>query len=66
MQALGEHRAAAMDAHQRDPPVWVLLDDLVSDPHQRAAHVIAVEDDRALYQRAPSWPHGTGLKGPTG
>src|SRR5947209_7803694 len=54
-----------MDTDQRDRSVRVLLDDLVSDPHERAAHVITVEDDRNCLQRAPSWPHGTGLKGPT-
>jgi hypothetical protein len=37
----------------------------MSDPHQRAAHVIVVEDDRGLWQRAPSWSRGTGLKEPT-
>ncbi|HET9124458.1 MAG TPA: hypothetical protein VFN65_06205, partial [Solirubrobacteraceae bacterium] len=33
-------------------------------PHQRAAHVVTVEHDRLLrIHAAPSWPHGTGLKG---
>ena len=36
----------------------------MSDPHERAAHVVAVEDDRLGFQRAPSWPRGTGLKEP--
>jgi hypothetical protein len=36
----------------------------VSDPQQRAAQVIAVEDD-LVFQRAPSWPLRTGLKEPT-
>ena len=40
----------------------VLLDDLVSDPHQRAAQIVAVEDDlvvwRSCYSPLP------GLSGP--
>ena len=55
LQPLGEDRAATMDADDRDADLAlrprsrrVLLDDLVRDPHQRAAHVIAVEDDRAI------------------
>jgi hypothetical protein len=35
----------------------------VSDPHQRAAHVIAVEHDRGGWHPAPSWSLRTGLKG---
>src|SRR5262249_11836837 len=54
-----------MDADKRDRPFRVLLDDLVSDPHERAAHVIPVKNDRGGFQRAPSWPRWTGLKGPT-
>jgi hypothetical protein len=45
-QAPGEHRAAAVDPDDRHAiVVGVLLDDLVSDPHERAADVVAVEDD---------------------
>ena len=65
VQPPGEMGAAAVDADQRHRTVRVLLDNLVCDPHQRAANVIAVEDDRRGFQRAPSWPRGTGLKGPT-
>ena len=50
VQPLGEVRAAAVDADERDGAVGVLLDDLVGDPHERAAHVIAVEDDRRGFQ----------------
>jgi hypothetical protein len=66
VQSLSEDGAATMDAYQRyrpghlsdrtpvpDPdPDGVLLDDLVRDPHERAAHMIAIEDDRALLQPA--------------
>jgi hypothetical protein len=38
-------RATPVDADQRDLPVGVLLDDLVRDPHERAPHVVLVEDD---------------------
>jgi hypothetical protein len=37
-----------MDAHQGDRTAGILLDDLVGDPHERAAHVIVVEDDRGV------------------
>ena len=48
VQALGEHRAAALDADDREVlRALVLLDDLVCDPHQGAPHVVAVEDDLA-------------------
>ncbi len=41
----------------------VLLDDLVSDAHQRAPHVVTVEHDPlVLCHLAPSWPLRTGLK----
>ena len=45
----------------------VLLDDLVRDPHQRAAQIVAVEDDLVVSVQAlaPSWPLWTGLKEPT-
>ena len=46
MEPLRQERAAAVDSDERDRPVGILLDDLVGDPHQRAAHVIVVEDDR--------------------
>src|SRR5215213_1202495 len=58
--------AAAMDAHQRDVSVGVLLDDLVRDAHERAADVVLVEDDLLLGHSRPSWPLGTGLKGCAG
>ena len=45
VQARGEVRAAAVDAHERDGPAGVLLDDLVRDAHERAADVVLVEDD---------------------
>src|SRR3954449_752703 len=38
------------------------LDDLVSDAHQRAPDVLAVEDDLVSHVVLPSWPRGTGLK----
>ena len=44
-QPAGEQGAAAVDAHDRDRLAAVLLDDLVSDAHQRAPHVVAVEHD---------------------
>src|SRR5207237_10757011 len=65
VQAPGQDGSPPMDADDRDRPVGVLLDDLVRDPHQCAAHVIVVEDDRGGLQRAPSWPYGTGFKDPT-
>ena len=49
VQARGEMGAAAMDAHQRDVSVSVLLDDLVRDAHERAADVVLVEDDDTLF-----------------
>jgi hypothetical protein len=42
-------------------PDRVLLNDLVCDPHQRAAHMIAIEDDRARLQTCLLLP---GLAGP--
>ena len=45
VQARGEMGAAAVDPHQRDVPVAVLLDDLVRDADERAADVVLVEDD---------------------
>src|SRR5712671_7236183 len=63
----GWSRAAAVDADQREVRSPVALHDLVCDPHERAAHVVAVEDDlrvRLVQLRAPSWPLGTGLKEP--
>ena len=63
VQARGEMRAATVDAHQRDVPVGVLLDDLMRDAHERAADVVLVEDNLLLGHSRPSWPLGTGLKG---
>ena len=47
VQAAGEDGAAGVDADERERPrrAGVLLDDLVRDPHQRAAQIVAVEDD---------------------
>ena len=50
LQPLGEMRATAVDPDECDGSVRVLLHDLVGDPHQRAAHVIAVEGDRYGFQ----------------
>ena len=50
MQARGEMRAAAVDAHQRDASVRILLDDLVRHPHERAPDVVLVEDDSGIAQ----------------
>ena len=42
----GEHRAAAVDADDREPlGLGVLLDDLVRDAHERAPDVVPIEDD---------------------
>ena len=62
VQPRGQVRAAAVDADERHVPVGVLLDDLVGDPHERAADVVVVEDDLLLRHSRPSWPLGTGLK----
>jgi hypothetical protein len=77
VQALREDGAAAVDPDQGDRagevsvslsggvsvslPDGVLLNDLVCDPHQRATHVIAIEDDRVLLQTCLLLP---GLSGP--
>ena len=47
VQAAGEDGAAGVDADQRQrrSAAGVLLDDLVRDPHERAAQIVAVEDD---------------------
>ena len=75
MEPAGEDRAAGVDADEGDRVArgsavvaGVLLDDLVRDPHERAAQIVAVEYDpvRACQKRAPSWPLWTGLKEPTG
>jgi len=66
VEPLGQDRAPTLDAHQRDLASGVLLDDLVRDPHERAANVIVVENDPGgLQPAAPSWPHGAWLKEPT-
>jgi hypothetical protein len=67
VQTPGEDRAAAVDPDDREAlgavARRVLLDDLVCDAHERAPHVVAVEDDLVVRHRhRPSWPHGTGLK----
>ena len=41
----GEHRAAAVDADDGEVLAGGSLDDLVSDAHERAPDVLAVEDD---------------------
>ena len=61
-QARGQHGAATVDPDDRDSLPARLLDDLVCDPHQRAPHVLAVEDRLLVQVTAPSWPHRTGLK----
>ena len=67
LQTGREHRAAPVYADQREAGAPVALHDLVRDPHERAAHIVSVEDDlrvRLVQLRAPSWPLGTGLKEP--
>ena len=67
VQALGEQRAAGVDADQGEAlGARVLLDDLVGDPDQRAPQLIALEHDLLAHHFAPSWPLWTGLKEPTG
>ena len=61
-QARGQHGAATVDADDRDSLPARLLDDLVCDAHQRAPHVLAVEDRLLAQVTAPSWPRRTGLK----
>ncbi len=63
VQAGGEMRAAAVDAHEGDGAAAVLLDHLMRDAHERTADVVLVENDLLFGQTVPSWPHGTGLKG---
>jgi hypothetical protein len=55
----GEHGAATMDTHDRDFFAARLFDDLVCDSHQRAPHVLAVED--RLFAQDTALP---GLTGP--
>src|ERR1700747_2730533 len=50
LQPLGEVGAPAMDADERNRAGRVLLDDLMSDSHERAAHVVAVEGDLCGFQ----------------
>ena len=45
VQPHGEDGAATVDADDGDLAVGVAFDDLVSDPHECAAHGLAVEDD---------------------
>ena len=63
--ALCEHGAAAMDPDDGETAPARLLDDLVRDAHERAPHVLGVEDDLVAHF-APSWPLWTGLKGLSG
>jgi hypothetical protein len=68
VESLAQDRTASVDSHQRDlVRPRVLLDDLVCDPHQGAAQIVAVEDDLVVSvdALAPSWPLWTGLKEPT-
>ena len=58
----GQHGAATVDPDDRDSLATRLLDDLMCDPHQRAPHVLAVEDRLLGQATAPSWPRRTGLK----
>ena len=44
VQAVGEMRAAPVDAHEGDRTTAVLLDHLVRDAYERAADVVLVED----------------------
>ena len=64
VQAAGEDGAAGVDPDQRDGRLGagVLLDDLVRDPHERAAQIVAIEDNpvRAGFACAPL----PGLSGP--
>ena len=53
--------ATLVDRGHRELPVGVLLDDLVCDPLQRAAHVVTVEHDRGLRVQLLLLP---GLTGP--
>ena len=63
VQPAGEHRAAGVDPDQRQRlRAGVLLDDLVRDPHERAAQIVAVEDD--LLGLVPSYAPLPGLSGP--
>ena len=46
VQPAGQHRPAGVDADQRDRlRLGVLLDDLVRDPHERAAQIVPIEDN---------------------
>ncbi len=65
VEALGDDRSAGVDADDRERLGGVLFDDLVRDPNQGSAQVITVEYD-FFVPRAPSWPHRTWLKEPTG
>ena len=58
MKPLGKEGAAGVDADQGDLGAAVLLDDLVSDPDQRAPEIVTIEDQ--LQVLAPL----LGLSGP--
>ena len=52
VKAGGQDGAAGVDPDQRDTLIaGVLLDDLVRDPHQGAAQIVAVEDDLLAHTR---------------
>ena len=61
MQPHGEDGPATVDADDGDLAVGVAFDDLVTDPHECAAHGLAVEDD--LFDTSMSVPL-PGLTGP--
>ena len=65
VQAAADDGPARVDADQRQPiRLLVLLDDLVGDTDQRPPQIVVIEHDLLVaHCLAPSWPHGTGLKG---
>ena len=66
VEAASKGRAAGVDADEGERvATWILLDDLVRDTYERAAQIVAVEDDPVFHFRAPSWPLWTWLKEPT-
>jgi hypothetical protein len=63
VEAGRKQRPARVNADQGEGfAAWVLLDYLVSNPHQRAAQVVSIEDDlvEVFHLRAPSWSLGPG------
>ena len=62
VQPLAQDGTACVDADQGDAiRARVLLDDLVGDPHQCAAQVVAVQDDLVISAQLLPLP---GLSGP--